>query len=94
LIDMPRLLPLTVASATLMFAAPIGATPIRTHNREATIIHVTVRRVQRPPQETGPIACTRLGCHHIPAGCHPEMIFNFWGDPTGYEKVVCPDDRR
>jgi hypothetical protein len=51
------------------------------------------QRHHRAPQALGPIACTKLGCHHIPAGCHPEMTYDFAGNPTGYEIAVCPDGR-
>ena len=36
------------------------------------------------------IACTPAGCHPIPPGCYPEPAFDFWGNPTGYDKIVCP----
>jgi hypothetical protein len=45
------------------------------------------------PAELGPIACFKGGCHHIPVGCHPEMTFDYFGNPTGYETAVCPDGR-
>jgi len=35
-------------------------------------------------------ACTRSGCHPIPRGCHIETEYDLWGNPTGYDKVVCP----
>ncbi len=36
------------------------------------------------------VACTRSGCHRIPRGCHIETEYDLWGNPTGYDKVVCP----
>ncbi len=44
----------------------------------------------RPARETGPIACTIVGCIRIPRGCHPEMGYTSDGTPTGFEIVVCP----
>jgi hypothetical protein len=35
-------------------------------------------------------ACTRSGCHPILRGCHIETEYDLWGNPTGYDKVVCP----
>lgn len=42
---------------------------------------------QRAPSQ---IACTELGCHPIPPGCHPQMGYNWDGIPTGFDIVVCP----
>ncbi len=36
------------------------------------------------------IACTELGCHPVPLGCHPQMGYNWDGIPTGFDIVVCP----
>jgi hypothetical protein len=47
----------------------------------------SVRYPQRP---AGKIACTPAGCHRIPPGCYPEPDFDFWGNPTGYDRIVCP----
>jgi hypothetical protein len=38
----------------------------------------------------GQIACTLTGCQRIPPGCHPEPGFDFRGNPTGYDIIVCP----
>jgi hypothetical protein len=35
------------------------------------------------------IACTVYGCHPIPARCHPQTEFDWWGNPTGYDAVAC-----
>jgi len=47
-------------------------------------------RPKPPRRETGPIACTIVGCIRIPPECHPEMGYNLDGVPTGFEIVVCP----
>jgi hypothetical protein len=44
-------------------------------------------RAPRPPEH---IACTPAGCHPTPPGCHPEPGFDPWGNPTGFDVVVCP----
>jgi hypothetical protein len=46
--------------------------------------------VRYPRQPAGKIACTPAGCHRIPPGCYPEPDFDFWGNPTGYDRIVCP----
>ena len=43
---------------------------------------------ERHPQ-AGQIACTPAGCHRISPRCHPEPDYDFWGNPTGYDKIVC-----
>ena len=40
----------------------------------------------RPAQQ---VACTVLGCHPVPAGCHPETGYYWNGLPTGFDVVVC-----
>ena len=36
------------------------------------------------------IACRPSGCFRIPLGCYPETEYDFWGNPTGYDRIVCP----
>jgi len=40
-------------------------------------------------QEPNQVACTELGCHPIPRGCHPQTGYNWDGMPTGFDIVVC-----
>jgi hypothetical protein len=47
------------------------------------------RHVHRA-QSGGQIACTVAGCQRIPAQCHPEMGYTPWGNPSGFDIVVCP----
>ena len=35
------------------------------------------------------IACTKYGCHPIPPGCTPTTQYDFFGNPTGYDRIVC-----
>ena len=44
-------------------------------------------------QEPNQVACTELGCHPIPPGCHPQMGYNWDGIPTGFDIVVCQPPR-
>lgn len=44
----------------------------------------------RAAQPSGQIACTFTGCHPIPPNCTIETEFDLWGNPTGYDRVVCP----
>ena len=45
----------------------------------------TAAKRQREPSQ---VACTELGCHPIPPGCHPQMGYNWDGIPTGFDIVV------
>jgi hypothetical protein len=45
---------------------------------------------QREPNQ---VACTELGCHPIPTGCHPQIGYNWDGIPTGFDIVVCQPSR-
>lgn len=47
----------------------------------------SARRPRRGPEY---IACTVLGCHPTPPGCHPEIGYYPNGLPTGFDIVVCP----
>lgn len=48
------------------------------------------KKAPRHPPQSQHVACTRGGCHPIPPGCHPEIGYDPWGNPTGYDIVVCP----
>jgi hypothetical protein len=41
-------------------------------------------------QASGQIACTVFGCHPIPRGCRIVTQYDFWGNPTGFDAVICP----
>lgn len=45
------------------------------------------RRAHRPSRQ---IACTVFGCQRVPPGCYPRTGFDFWGNPTGFDVIVCP----
>ena len=46
-------------------------------------------RAARREQPQRQVACTVLGCHPVPAGCHPETGYYWNGLPTGFDVVVC-----
>ena len=48
---------------------------------------------RRANQNGRKIACTPFGCHPIPRGCYPVTEYDWWGNPTGYDRVVCPRRR-
>jgi hypothetical protein len=48
------------------------------------------RRTSRRRHDGRIIACRPQGCFRIPYGCHTETEFDFWGNPTGYDAIVCP----
>ena len=52
-----------------------------------------MKNARRPVRNGRKIACTPDGCHRIPRGCYPEPAFDFWGNPTGFDKIVCPRRR-
>jgi hypothetical protein len=47
-------------------------------------------RSQTHQAERAQIACPRAGCQPVPRGClrEPERTFN--GEPTGFDRIVCP----
>jgi hypothetical protein len=46
-------------------------------------------RVHHPRRPAGQIACTPAGCHRIPPNCHPEAALDFWGNPSGFDRIIC-----
>ena len=47
------------------------------------------RRADVKHRDTRQVACTPFGCQRIPRNCHPEPGFNWDGEPTGFDIVVC-----
>ena len=39
--------------------------------------------------EAGHVACTKYGCFPIASNCQPQTQFDWWGNPTGYDQIVC-----
>lgn len=50
----------------------------------------TVLSARKSRQASGQIACTAFGCHPIPRGCYIRAEYDFWGNPTGFDAVICP----
>jgi hypothetical protein len=40
--------------------------------------------------ERAQIACPRAGCQPVPRGCLREPERTFSGEPTGFDRIVCP----
>lgn len=88
----PLTLPLFAALALVLLTAPRpaaaqGLVQAPGWHPAPTPVAQTKRRARSSGRK---IACTPFGCHPIPRGCHPEPGFDFWGNPTGYDIVVCP----
>jgi hypothetical protein len=70
-------------AATALLAASASAAPrnhrYHHHSRTAADAYTAPRQ----------IACTVVGCHPIPRGCHPEMGYTPDGIPTGFDVAVC-----
>jgi hypothetical protein len=47
-------------------------------------------RSQTNQAERAQIACPRSGCQPVPRGCLREPERSFSGDPTGFDRIVCP----
>ena len=82
---------LVVCGATLALAfAPLPGTaqraPDGVYVKHKAGKHVAPRRVRQP---AGQIACGTYGCVRIPPNCHPEQSFDWRGNPTGSDAVVC-----
>lgn len=96
---MPRTAPALVVAAIAFMpattAAPASAAGVpvavvRAASPVLAPIPVAKRRTYRNGRK---IACTPFGCHPIPRGCYPVTEYDWWGNPTGYDRVVCPRRR-
>ena len=47
-------------------------------------------RSQTHQAERAQIACPRSGCQSVPRGCLREPERTFTGEPTGFDRIVCP----
>lgn len=89
-------LPLFAALALALTAAPRPAAAqgfVQAAGWQLTPTPVAQRKKRRARSNGRKIACTRWGCHRIPYGCYPTTEYDFWGNPTGFDAVVCPRRR-
>ena len=68
-------------ASLLMLTAAIALAPgIATAKQGKKVV-----RSAQPSQ----IACTKYGCYAIAPNCRPTTQYDFFGNPTGYDRVVC-----
>jgi hypothetical protein len=79
----------TIIALTILPAAAVQRTTSKPrHISASSQMHLhPQRRAAVAPQRQ--IACTVLGCHPVPPGCHPEPQRYFSGMTTGFDTVVC-----
>lgn len=103
LFTLPLLLALLAALALAVTAAPRPAAAqgfVQTPGLHLTPAPVaqdtrTAQRSKRGRRYDGrKIACRPSGCFRIPYGCYPTTEYDFWGNPTGFDAIVCPRRRR
>jgi len=91
---MPRaalvLLSLSVAIPAVALPATPGLASAQTPALRPAPLPVAQKQRARQRQDGRKIACRPTGCVRIPAGCHPVTEYDFWGNPTGYDAIVCP----
>lgn len=67
-------------------AVSLSAAAKKHHVRKHRAKRYVVRRAW-PAQSK--VACTAFGCRPIPPGCTPTTGYDWWGNPTGFDDVVC-----
>lgn len=92
-------LPLFVSMAVVAFAL-MGPRPAAAQMSAPTVadtpgwrpapIPVAQKKKRRPQSGGHIIACRPQGCFPIPYGCHTEVEYDWWDNPTGFDKIVCP----
>ena len=92
-------LPFVAAFISALALAPIAApspaaaqSTVQTSGWQPAPLLVAQRRRARR-YGSRMIACRPGGCFRIPYGCHPEVEYDPWGNPTGYDKIVCSHRR-
>jgi hypothetical protein len=80
--------------STLLAAAlalGVGATQVRADtNTPAPAKKVTRHHVRHAHRTySAQVACTAFGCHPLPPGCHPTQGYDFWGNPSAFDAVIC-----
>ncbi len=88
-------MPLRHACSVLVIAAlaaGLAATPAQAQSETVAAAkkQPAKHRAAKRAQPARQIACTVLGCHPVPPGCHPETGYYWDGLPTGFDIVVCP----
>jgi hypothetical protein len=88
---MKTLLPVVALAAIGFVALPANAatTHHRHSYRHAYRHHAIPARARAAYASQPQIACSVVGCHPVPRGCHPEMGYSFDGTPTGLDVAVC-----
>lgn len=81
--------PFFAVLALALFAGPRVANAQAPGWHPAPLLVAQKHRAQRRI-DNRKIACRPEGCFRIPLGCYPESEFDFWGNPTGYDRIVCP----
>jgi hypothetical protein len=74
---------LTAIAAIALIAALASAAAATTQSTHSKKHHVARNAAE------GHVACTKLGCFATPANCQPQTQFDWWGNPTGYDQIVC-----
>jgi hypothetical protein len=85
-----------LAGAGLLLAPPAvaGEMPSRApglHQTHDVEVSDQRRKRQRAVRRGGgqQIACTRWGCRPIPRNCRITTEYDFFGNPSGFDAVVC-----
>jgi len=84
-------------AATLALAVPAAQAGTHTAGLSSSLSAAKKKQRARHPGAVAPggqIACTVTGCKQVPAGCHPEIEYDFDGLPTGFNIIVCTGGRR
>jgi hypothetical protein len=88
--DKVRHVAASAAAATDFSAAKRHRKPITKKVRSNRDDEFLAIRSQTNQAERAQIACPRSGCQPVPRGCLREPERTFSGDPTGFDRIVCP----
>ena len=81
-----------VCTALAIVAVPSAASAQAQIQMQATVLQVAAKKKSKAKYRRNDgrrIACFWNGCRPIPAGCTPTPEYDFWGNLTGYDTIVC-----
>jgi hypothetical protein len=89
-------LPPLAALALALLATPHPATAqgfVQSPGWQPAPTPIAQTKKRRPRSNGRKIACRPEGCFRIPSGCTPVTEYDWWGNPTGFDAIVCPRRR-
>jgi hypothetical protein len=80
---------MTKLTLALPLALSMALAPMSIAGAETISTKHHVKRAPARVVQQNKIACTKYGCFPIASRCTPHTQLDFWGNPTGYDQIIC-----